>query len=199
MLFPIAYQKTDVRLRMVGELLVESLNASFTTEITDDFLESMSIKIDAIAKKFETIEEFDKALAGAEEMLNFEPVSKDDEEEIPEHLVESFKTIAMNRVQAYHLMFVAHGYPVIFDQWSVDNNINELIETRYLFDCDDLRADYTNIYTAFIRLCARLRNRTPNPDVEGSENQYRDDFRNCKLLATRLRSFAMIADDEEQY
>lgn len=199
-MYPIAFQKNDVRLSMMGELLVESINKSFTTELTDDLLDFMAVKIDVIAKKFDSIEEFDKTLTKAESMLKFEPVSKDGEDpDIPEDVVEAFKVIAESRVKAYHLLFVSHGYAVIFNKWSKENNIDELIDTRYLFDCDNLRADYTNIYTAFIRLCARLRNRTPNPEVEGSDASYREDFRNCKILATRLRSFSMISDGKELY
>lgn len=198
MLVPIAIQKNDPRFREVGEVFVDALNRSFTNEISDDFLEGIAHRIDIASKKFDSIEEFDMVLNDVESQLNYEPVLKEGAE-VTEDIIESFKAIALSRVKAYRLMFVSYGYPVIYAKWADDNNINELIDTRYLFEDDELRSEYTNIYTAFIRLCAGLRNRTPDPEVEGSETKYRDDFRNCKLLVTRLRSFSMIADGEEQY
>lgn len=198
MLVPIAIQKNDPRFREVGGIFVDALNQSFTNEISDDFLEGIAHRIDIASKKFGSIEEFDAVLNDVESQLNYEPVMKDCAE-VTEDIIESFKAIALARVKAYRLMFVSYGYPVIYEKWADDNNINELIDTRYLFSDDDLRSEYTNIYTAFIRLCAGLRNRTPDPEVEGSEIKYRDDFRNFKLLVTRLRSFSMIADGEEQY
>lgn len=199
MLLPIAYKKSDVRIQKIGELLVKAINSSLTDEITDDFLVFVSSSIGRIAREFETLEEFDRALDAAESSLNFECIHTEIGDGITEQLIESFEIVSKARVRAYRALFIMEGYPNIFDKWSLDNNTDEIISTRYIFDCRDLSKEYETLYTEFIRLCARLRNRTPNPEIEGSDIKYREDFTHCKLLTTRLRSFEMISDSKEKY
>ncbi len=192
MAVPVVNQRREV----LGDIFLNFLNSStIEKSITKNIP-----KLIALATEYTDLKDFNTDMDAVLSALHFSSTIEGMEQPPykAQHVTSASLTIR-SEVAVLACAFRAYSYPTIFASWFEDNNAENYTDYRLRFEDSDLEIEYSNLYIAFIRLCAKLRNQSIRPDVVNSLPDYEASFLNCKLLLTRLKSLEMICDSKEKY
>lgn len=191
--------------RVTADAFVDCLNGDYLVESGNFDSAKLSYIISPASKKFKTIAEFDMFISKISGCLRFQDCDDNDEAvgetksllDVDPNGSKEQQGIAM-LVTMYRDVFRYLAYQEIFDQQYHELDIETLLNSRYVFEDEDIQAEYTNLDTALVRVCGRLRNsRLHIDDGSASLDRFAENFRNLLMLQTRIRSFSYIADSVE--